>query len=103
MANHAMILEKHTAVRKGRIHDGKVMVMRSNLRWCCDGLEFTYFLVKAYGDTRMPSRHQRQVKRAVRDFVKLARAYKGARPRSTESPKSPDVSIGVGALTSIIS
>ncbi|OJT99156.1 MAG: transposase [Rhizobium sp. 63-7] len=41
MANHAMILEKHTAVRIGRVHDGKVMVMRSNLRWCSDGLEFT--------------------------------------------------------------
>ncbi|GEM_PF-2159606 len=36
-----MLLEKHTAVRKGRLHDGKVMVMRSNLRWCSDGLEFT--------------------------------------------------------------
>ena len=41
MGSHAMLLEKHTAVRKGRIHDGKVMVMRSNLRWCSDGLEFT--------------------------------------------------------------
>ncbi|MFB9794941.1 IS3 family transposase [Shinella granuli] len=41
MGNHAMLLEKHTAVRKGRIHDGKVMVMRSNLRWCSNGLEFT--------------------------------------------------------------
>lgn len=41
MANHAMILEKHTAVRIGPVHDGKVMVMRSNLRWCSDGLEFT--------------------------------------------------------------
>ncbi len=41
MGNHAMLLEKRTAVRKGRIHDGKVMVMRSNLRWCSDGLEFT--------------------------------------------------------------
>ncbi|WCK25806.1 IS3 family transposase [Agrobacterium pusense] len=41
MGNHAMLLEKHTAVRKGRIHDGKVMVMSSNLRWCSDGLEFT--------------------------------------------------------------
>lgn len=38
-SNHAMLLEKHTAVRKGRIYDGKVMVMRSNLRWCSDGLE----------------------------------------------------------------
>jgi putative transposase len=41
MGNNAMLLEKHTAVRKGRIHDGNVMVMRSNLRWCSDGLEFT--------------------------------------------------------------
>ena len=41
MGNHAMLLEKHTAVRKGRTHNGKVMVMRSNLRWCSDGLEFT--------------------------------------------------------------
>ncbi len=41
MGNHAMLLEKHTAVRKGRTHDGKVMVMCSNLRWCSDGLEFT--------------------------------------------------------------
>lgn len=36
-----MLLEKHTAVREGRIHDGKVMVMRSNLRWCSDGVDFT--------------------------------------------------------------
>jgi len=41
MGNHAMLLERHTAVRKGRTHDGKIMVMRSNLRWCSDGLEFT--------------------------------------------------------------
>ncbi|SCX28874.1 insertion element IS2 transposase InsD [Agrobacterium sp. DSM 25558] len=36
-----MLLEKHTAVRKGRIHDDKVTVMRSNLRWCSDGLGST--------------------------------------------------------------
>ncbi|WP_312409780.1 IS3 family transposase [Shinella sp.] len=41
MANHVMTLEKHTAVRIGRFHNGKVMVIRSNLRWCSDGLEFT--------------------------------------------------------------
>ncbi|GLU27983.1 hypothetical protein Brsp01_32160 [Brucella sp. NBRC 12950] len=41
MGNHAMLLEKHTAVRKGRVHDGKVMAMRSHLRWCSHGLEFT--------------------------------------------------------------
>lgn len=41
MVDHAMFLEKHTAVCKDRNHDGKIMVMRSNLRWCSDGLEFT--------------------------------------------------------------
>ena len=37
----ALNLVRHTGRRKGRIHDGKVMVMGSNLRWCSDGLEFT--------------------------------------------------------------
>ena len=32
MRDHALLLEKHTAQRPGRIHDGKVVVMRSNLR-----------------------------------------------------------------------
>jgi len=42
MHRHALLLERHTGRRQGRIHDGKVMVMRSNLRWCSDGLEFTW-------------------------------------------------------------
>ncbi|AYM08864.1 hypothetical protein At1D1460_46230 [Agrobacterium tumefaciens] len=41
MGNHAMLPEKHTAIRQGRIYDSKVMVMRSKLCWCSDGLEFT--------------------------------------------------------------
>ncbi|PYE34256.1 hypothetical protein C8J35_106290 [Rhizobium sp. PP-F2F-G38] len=36
-----MLLENHTAVRKDRINDGKIMVIRSNLRWCSVGLEST--------------------------------------------------------------
>jgi putative transposase len=40
MHRHSLLLERHTGRREGRIHDGKVMVMRSNLRWCSDGLEF---------------------------------------------------------------
>lgn len=46
----------------------------------CEAIEFAYFMVKAYGDTRMPSRHHRQIEQAVRDFVKLARVYEGALP-----------------------
>ena len=30
MQRHALLLERHTGRREGRIHDGKVMVMRSN-------------------------------------------------------------------------
>jgi putative transposase len=41
MQRHALVLERHTARREARVHDGKVMVMCSNLRWCSDGLEFT--------------------------------------------------------------
>lgn len=40
MQRHALLLERHTGRREGRRHDGKVAVMRSNLRWCSDGLEF---------------------------------------------------------------
>ena len=41
MQRHAILLECHTGRRVGRVQDGNVMVMRSNLRWCSDGLEFT--------------------------------------------------------------
>jgi putative transposase len=41
MQRQALILECHTGRREGRTHDGKVMVMRSNLRWCSDSLEFS--------------------------------------------------------------
>jgi putative transposase len=39
MQRHGLLLAKHTGERKGRLHDGKVIVMRSNLRWCSDGFE----------------------------------------------------------------
>ena len=41
MKQHALLLQRHTGRRPGRTHDGKIVVMRSNLRWCSDGLEFT--------------------------------------------------------------
>ena len=41
MERNAMLLQRHTGRREGRLHNGKVMVMCSNLRWCSDGLEFT--------------------------------------------------------------
>jgi putative transposase len=41
MAMRGWLLQKHTARRTGRAHDGKIIVMRSNLRWCSDGFEIT--------------------------------------------------------------
>jgi hypothetical protein len=37
MASH----QRHSGRRKGRLHDGKVVVMRSNLRWCSDVFQNT--------------------------------------------------------------
>ena len=39
MQAHGLLLAKHTGHRPGRSHDGKVVVMVSNLRWCSDGFE----------------------------------------------------------------
>ena len=34
-----LTLERHTARRPGRTHDGAVVALRSNIRWCSDHLE----------------------------------------------------------------
>ena len=41
MRQNSMLLARHTGRRTGRVHDGKVIVMRSNLRWCSDGFEIS--------------------------------------------------------------
>jgi transposase InsO family protein len=38
---HGLTLERSTGRREGRVHDGKVAVMASDLRWCSDALEIT--------------------------------------------------------------
>ena len=42
MQMHGLLLTRHSGRRPGRIHDGKVIVMASNRRWCSDALEFTW-------------------------------------------------------------
>ena len=39
MRQNGMLLARHTGRMNGRFHDGKVVVMGSNLRWCSDGFE----------------------------------------------------------------
>ena len=41
MKKHGLVLERHTGRRRPREHDGQVATLRSNIRWCSDGLEFT--------------------------------------------------------------
>lgn len=41
MQAHGLLLARQYSVRPEHVHDGKVIVMRSNLRWCSDGFEFT--------------------------------------------------------------
>ena len=41
MKHNGLLLARHSARRPGRLHDGKVVVMRSNLRWCSDVLELS--------------------------------------------------------------
>jgi len=41
MKAHNLLLVRRYSERPEHVHDGKVIVMRSNLRWCSDGFEFT--------------------------------------------------------------
>ncbi|RRH67912.1 DDE-type integrase/transposase/recombinase, partial [Falsigemmobacter faecalis] len=41
MRAHNLLLARRYSERPDYVHDGKVIVMRSNLRWCSDGFEFT--------------------------------------------------------------
>jgi transposase InsO family protein len=41
MKANSLLLAQNYTERPEHAHDGKVIVMRSNLRWCSDGFEFT--------------------------------------------------------------
>ena len=41
MKKRGLLLERHTGRRRAREHDGQVVTIRSNCRWCSDALEFT--------------------------------------------------------------
>jgi len=41
MKAHNLLLARKYTERPEHVHDGKVIVMRANLRWCSDGFEFT--------------------------------------------------------------
>lgn len=39
MRQHNLLLRRHTGKAPGRLHEGKVITLRSNLRWASDGFE----------------------------------------------------------------
>ena len=41
MKKLGLLLQRHTGRHRPRTHDGKVISLRSNIRWCSDALEFT--------------------------------------------------------------
>ena len=41
MQANALVLTRHTAYRPARTHEGVVIALRSNIRWCSDHLELT--------------------------------------------------------------
>ncbi len=41
MQAHSLLLARHYTERPDLAHDGKVVTLRSNLRWCSDGFEIT--------------------------------------------------------------
>ena len=43
MQTNNLLLARSYTERPARIHDRSIIVMRSNLRWCSDGFEFTYW------------------------------------------------------------
>ncbi len=43
MQGQNLLLARRYTERESRAHDGKVVTMRSDLRWCSDGFEFTYW------------------------------------------------------------
>ena len=42
MQANKLTLERHTGRRPGRTHDGVVIALRSNIRWCSDHFELAY-------------------------------------------------------------
>ncbi len=61
MKAHGLLLEKHSGRRPGRSHDGKVVVMRSNIRWCSDGFEFTCWNGEVVRGAFVLDAHDREV------------------------------------------
>ena len=61
MQAHSLLLARHYTERPDLAHDGKVIVMRSNLRWCSDGFEFSCWNGEVVRGAFIIDAHDREV------------------------------------------
>ncbi len=61
MQAHSLLLARRYTVRSDHAHDGKVVTLRSNLRWCSDGFEFTCWNGEVVRGAFIIDAHDREV------------------------------------------
>jgi transposase InsO family protein len=61
MKVHGVLPEKHRGQRPGWSHDGKMVMMRSDLRWCSNGFEFSCRNGEIVRGTFVLDAHEREV------------------------------------------
>jgi len=61
MKAHNLLMARKYTERPEQVHDGKVVVMRSNLRWCSDGFEFTCWNGEVLRGAFIIDAHDREV------------------------------------------
>ena len=61
MKRNNLLLARRYTERPEQSHDGKVIVMRSNLRWCSDGFEFTCWNGDVVRGTFLIDAHDREI------------------------------------------
>ena len=73
MQRHGLLLQRHSGRRTGRLHDGKVVVMRSNLRWCSDVFEITCWNGEVVRIVFVIDAHEAQQSAMLRTYRPTAR------------------------------
>ena len=61
MQAHSLLLARRYTVRSDHAHDGKVVTLRSNLRWCSDGFEFACWNGEVVRGAFIIDTHDREV------------------------------------------
>lgn len=61
MKQNQLLLARKYQTRSEYIHDGKVIVMRSNLRWCADGFEFSCWNSEVIRAAFIMDAHDREI------------------------------------------